>query len=42
LQQLGAVTGIPLGAGSHGGDWDAWPADLRIREFPADAEQVPA
>ena len=20
---------------SHGGDWDEWPADLRVREFPA-------
>ena len=19
---------------SHGGDWDEWPADLRVREFP--------
>jgi len=40
VKQLGAVTGIPLGAGSHGGDWDAWPADLRIREFPAAAAET--
>ncbi|CAN5361219.1 hypothetical protein BH09VER1_BH09VER1_53240 [soil metagenome] len=20
---------------SHGGDWNEWPADLRVREFPA-------
>lgn len=19
---------------SHGGDWDEWPSDLRVREFP--------
>jgi protein gp37 len=38
VKQLGAVTGIPLGAGSHGADWDAWPADLRVREFPAAAQ----
>ena len=40
VKQLGAVTGIPLGAGSHGGDWDAWPADLRVREFPAAAAET--
>lgn len=27
---------------THGGDWDCWPADLRIREFPRAAEAVTA
>jgi protein gp37 len=34
VKQLGAVAGRFLGAGSKGGDWDAWPADLRVREYP--------
>lgn len=34
VKQLGAVTGRELGAGPKGGNWDAWPQDLRIREFP--------
>lgn len=25
---------------SHGGDWDEWPADLRVREFPNGAAPV--
>lgn len=33
-KQLGSVLGKELGAGSKGGDIDAWPADLRIRQFP--------
>ena len=33
-KQLGSVLGRQLGAGSKGGDWDEWPADLRVREFP--------
>jgi protein gp37 len=41
-KQLGAMLGRELGAGSHGADWDAWPADLRIREFPRTTEVVPA
>lgn len=39
IKQLGAV---PFDGGrrlklrdSHGGDWNDWPADLRVREFPA-------
>ena len=24
-----------------GGDWDAWPADLRVREFPGPAAASP-
>lgn len=34
VKQLGAVAGRSLGAGSKGGDWDAWPDDLRVREYP--------
>lgn len=34
VKQLGAVAGRSLGAGSKGGDWSAWPADLRIRQYP--------
>jgi protein gp37 len=33
-KQLGSVLGKQLGAGSKGGDMDAWPEDLRVREFP--------
>jgi protein gp37 len=40
VKQMGSVAGRELGAGGKGGDWDAWPADLRVREFPA--EPVPA
>lgn len=42
VKQLGSVLGRKLGAGPKGGDWDAWPEDLRIREFPAAAEVIPA
>ena len=42
VKQLGSVLGRQLGAGSKGGDWDAWPEDLRIREFPRVAEAVTA
>lgn len=38
VKQLGSGLGRELGAGSKGGDWDAWPADLRVREFPQVAE----
>jgi protein gp37 len=34
VKQLGVVAGRELGAGPKGGDWDAWPADLRVCEFP--------
>lgn len=34
VKQLGSVLGRELGAGSKGGDWDAWPEDLKVREFP--------
>lgn len=40
VKQLGSVLGRELGAGSKGGDWDAWPEDLRVREFPRAAEAV--
>lgn len=40
VKQLGAVLGRELGAGAMGGDWDRWPEDLRIREFPATREAV--
>ena len=42
VKQLGSVLGRRLGAGPKGGDWDAWPEDLRIRQFPAAAEVIPA
>ena len=42
VKQLGAVFGRELGAGPKGGDWDAWPGDLRVREFPAVAESAVA
>jgi protein gp37 len=35
VKQLGSVLGRQLGAGSKGGSWDAWPEDLRVRQFPA-------
>ena len=31
------LLGRELGAGPKGGDWSAWPAALRVREFPAAA-----
>jgi protein gp37 len=34
VKQMGSVLGRELGAGPKGGDWDVWPEDLRIREFP--------
>ena len=34
VKQLGAIAGRALGAGAHGADWDAWPEDLKCREFP--------
>jgi len=40
VKQLGSVLGRELGAGPKGGDWDAWPEDLRIREFPRAPEAV--
>ncbi|HMG63760.1 MAG TPA: phage Gp37/Gp68 family protein [Streptosporangiaceae bacterium] len=34
MKQMGSVLGKELGAGPKGGDWDTWPEDLKIREFP--------
>jgi protein gp37 len=42
MKQLGAIRGRELGTDSHGGDWDDWPADLRIREFPATRQAATA
>jgi protein gp37 len=42
VKQFGSVLGRELGAGPKGGDWDAWPEDLRVREFPAAAETAAA
>lgn len=42
VKQLGSVLGRELGAGPKGGDWDEWPEDLRVREFPRFAEAVAA
>lgn len=42
VKQLGSVLGRKLGAGSKGNHWDAFPDDLKIREFPRTAEAVPA
>jgi len=36
IMEPGPLT-VPL-KDSHGGDWDEWPADLRIREFPTKGE----
>ncbi|HEX3957750.1 MAG TPA: phage Gp37/Gp68 family protein [Trebonia sp.] len=41
-KQLGSTLGRELGAGPKGGDWDAWPDDLRVRQFPRAAAEVPA
>jgi protein gp37 len=41
-KQLGAVLGSQYDAGPHGADWDHWPEDLRVREFPRAAEAVMA
>lgn len=35
VKQLGSVLGRRLGAGGKGSEMEAWPADLRIRQFPA-------
>jgi protein gp37 len=42
VKQLGSVLGRELGAGPKGGNWDAWPEDLKVREFPRAAEAVAA
>jgi protein gp37 len=42
VKQIGSVLGRQLGAGPKGGDWSAWPEDLRVREFPYTAGAVRA
>jgi protein gp37 len=42
VKQLGAIRGRELGIDSHGADWDGWPEDLRVREFPATLQAVSA
>jgi protein gp37 len=42
VKQLGRRLGLELGAGLKGGAIGAFPEDLRVREFPRAAEQVPA
>lgn len=37
VKQLGSAAGRELGAGPKGGDWDRWPEDLKVREFPVTA-----
>src|SRR6185437_14036518 len=37
-KQFGAVLGRQYDAGPHGADWDTWPDDFRVREFPRVAE----
>lgn len=34
VKQMGAVWAKEHGADGKGGDWNYWPADLRVREFP--------
>ena len=38
VKQLGTRWAPEHGDSGKGGDWDRWPADLRIREFPAAAD----
>jgi protein gp37 len=40
VKQLGAVAGQAIGAGRKGGDWERWPADLQVRQFPVAAAGV--
>ena len=42
VKQLGSVLGRELGAGSKGGDFEKFPEDLKLREFPRPAEAVSA
>ena len=35
VKQLGAVLGRQFGGDSHGGDWDHWPEDLKLRDSRA-------
>ncbi len=45
MKQLGSVAAAdlnPYAPRSKGGDWDRWPDDLRVREFPRTAETAAA
>lgn len=43
VKQLGSCWARTwLSKDGHGGDWDIWPPDLRVREFPRATEAVPA
>jgi len=42
VKQLGSVLGKQLGAGPKGGDWDMWPEDLKLRQFPRVPEMTEA
>ncbi len=42
VKQMGSVLGRELGAGPKGGDWDAFPEDLKLRQFPRVPEAVTA
>lgn len=41
-KQLGSVIGRQIGAGPKGGDINAFPEDLKVRQFPRSAEPVKA
>lgn len=41
-KQMGAVWAKARRADSHGGDWDFWPNDLKVRQYPAIGQAVPA
>jgi protein gp37 len=43
MKQVGSVAAANLGllADSKGGNWETWPPDLCVREFPRAAEAVP-
>jgi protein gp37 len=42
VKQLGSVLGKELGAGSKGGDFEVFPGDLKVREFPRVPEMTGA
>jgi protein gp37 len=42
VKQLGAVLGRELGAGAKGNHWDAFPEDLKVRQFPVTTSGVNA
>lgn len=36
VKQMGAVLGREWNAGPKGGDWERWPSDIRVRQFPGE------